>query len=190
MCACRERLVRAASGWSGHVGRCYCYSSANTLSGFAWPYAPPRGESPRRADGVGESGVASIASSSIAALFVCPAGVSPGKNALLHGTTAAFTSTTEPATLLCCASSSHRIGLDMRFLFIGPPLSSSLPPPGQLPFRSWLRVVVMLSCSHEWFSYKRLSLYLQRAHAGRTQANPAYRREDRLRLISTVRSRK
>ena len=39
----------------------------------------------------------------------------------------------------------HRIavGLVMRFLFIGPPVSSSLPPPDWLPFRSWLRVVVV-----------------------------------------------
>ena len=77
---------------------------------------------------------------------------------------------------LRCVVPARRIvaGLDMRFLFIGPPLSSSLPPPGQLPFRSWLRVVVMLSCSHEWFSYKRLSLYLQRAHAGRTPPAALY----------------
>jgi hypothetical protein len=32
----------------------------------------------------------------------------------------------------------------------------------------------MFSCFHEWFSYQRLSLYLQRAHAGRTQMNPGY----------------
>jgi hypothetical protein len=58
----------------------------------------------------------------------CLGGASPGKNALVAtalrsvaavpaarlgcasapGTTAAFTSTTEPATSLCCASSSHR----------------------------------------------------------------------------------
>jgi hypothetical protein len=79
----------------------------------------------------------------------CPVGISPGKNALLHSATAAFTSVTEPSTLLCCASSSHHVGLSMRFLFIGPPLSSSLPPSGKLPFRTWLRVVVMFSCLHE-----------------------------------------
>jgi hypothetical protein len=31
----------------------------------------------------------------------------------------------------------------MRFLFIGPPVSSSLPPPGRLPFQSWLQVIVL-----------------------------------------------
>ena len=49
-----------------------------------------------------------------------------------------------PSTSLCCASSSHRVGLAMRFLFIGPPVSSSLPPPGWLPFRGWLQVIVHL----------------------------------------------
>ena len=44
---------------------------------------------------------------------------------------------------LCCASSPHHVGLSIRFLFIGPPVSSSLPPPGWLPFRSWLQVVVI-----------------------------------------------
>ena len=77
----------------------------------------------------------------------CPVGVSPGKNALLPGTTAAFTSATEPATSLCCATSSHRVGLTMRFLFIGPPVSSSLPSPDRLPCRSWLQVVVLFMLS-------------------------------------------
>jgi len=41
--ACREVPVRAASGYSGHVGRCCWHSSASTLYGFAWPCAlPPR----------------------------------------------------------------------------------------------------------------------------------------------------
>ena len=35
-------------------------------------------------------------------------GISPGKNALLPSATAAFTSATEPAALLCCASSPRR----------------------------------------------------------------------------------
>ena len=96
-----------------------------------------------------------------------PNGASPGKNALLHSTTAAFTSATEPATSLCCASSSHHAGLDMRFLSIGLPISPRLPPSNRLPSRSWLWVVVV-SCFHEWSSYKGLSPYLQRAHAGRT----------------------
>jgi hypothetical protein len=34
-------------------------------------------------------------------------------------------------------------GLTMRFLFIGPPVSSSLPPAGRLLFQRWLRVVVL-----------------------------------------------
>ena len=51
-----------------------------------------------------------------------------------------------PASL-CCASSPGRVGLDMRFLSIGPPVSSSLPSPGRLPSRSWLRVVGF-SCCH------------------------------------------
>src|SRR5829696_2271836 len=51
-------------------------------------------------------------------------------------------------TSLCGASSSHRVGLGMWFLFIGLPVSPSLPPPGRLPFRSWLQVVVSsFSCS-------------------------------------------
>ena len=97
----------------------------------------------------------------------CPVGVSPGKNALLPDTTAAFTSATGPAISWCCARSSHRSRPSMRFLFVGPPVSSSLPPPVRLPSRSWLQVVV-ISCFHERSSYRRLSLHLQRAHAGRT----------------------
>ena len=34
-------------------------------------------------------------------------------------------------------------GLDMRFLFVSPPVSSTLPPAGRLPFQRWLRVVVL-----------------------------------------------
>ena len=56
----------------------------------------------------------------------------------------------------------------MRFLSIGSPVSASLPPPGRLPFRSWLHVVV-LSCFHVRSSYRGLAPHLQRAHAGRTQ---------------------
>ena len=72
---------------------------------------------------------------------------------------------------LCCASSPHRVGLTMRFLSIGPPISPSLPPPGRLPFRSWLQVVVA-SCFHDRSSYRGLSPHLQRAHAGRTPKYP------------------
>ena len=49
---------------------------------------------------------------------------------------------------LCCANSPHRDRPSMRFLFVGPPVSSSLPSPGRLPCRSWLRVVGC-SCCHE-----------------------------------------
>ena len=73
-------------------------------------------------------------------------------------------------TLLCCASSPHHVGLTMRFLSIGPPISPSLPPPGRLPFRSWLQVVVA-SCFHNRSSYRGLSPHLQRPHAGRTQVH-------------------
>jgi hypothetical protein len=34
-------------------------------------------------------------------------------------------------------------GLNRRFLFVGPPVFSSLPPAGQLLFQRWLRVVVL-----------------------------------------------
>src|SRR5512137_596631 len=34
-------------------------------------------------------------------------------------------------------------GLPMRFLSVSPPVSASLPPPGRLPCRSWLHVVVL-----------------------------------------------
>jgi hypothetical protein len=40
--------------------------------------------------------------------------------------TAAFTSATGPMTSLCGANSSHRSRPSMRFLFVGPPASSSL----------------------------------------------------------------
>ena len=73
---------------------------------------------------------------------------------------------------LCGASSPHRVGLTMRFLSIGPPVSPSLPPPGRLPFRSWLQVVVG-SCFHDRSSYRGLTPHLQRAHAGRTQQHAA-----------------
>jgi hypothetical protein len=76
---------------------------------------------------------------------------------------------------LRCVVPARRIagGLPMRFLSISPPISSSLPPSSWLPFQTWLRVVVLLSCLHEWSSYKGLTPHLQRAHAGRTQKHGA-----------------
>lgn len=87
-------------------------------------------------------------------------GISPDKNALLPGTTAAFTSATEPCGLCCvvparpprrpcyavCRSlrSLPRLRAASAFggLSVGPPVSASLPPPGRLPFQSWLRVMI------------------------------------------------
>ena len=71
------------------------------------------------------------------------------------------------STSLCGASSSRRVGLNMRFLSIGPPVSASLPSPVRLPSRSWPRVVG-LSCHHAGSSYRGLAPHLQRAHDGRT----------------------
>jgi len=68
--------------------------------------------------------------------------------ALLPCTTAAFTSTGKPSdfAVLCQLIAPCRPRI--RFLFIGLQVSSSLPPHGRLPFRSWLQVVVffMFSC--------------------------------------------
>ena len=70
------------------------------------------------------------------------AGASPGKSALLPVTTAAFTSAAEPVDFAVLCQLTHRVGLDMRFLFVGPTVSASLPPTDRLPFRCWLRVVI------------------------------------------------
>lgn len=113
----------------------------------------------------------------------CPVGASPGKGALLPGTTAAFTSATGPGASLCCASSPHRGRPSMRFLFVGPPVSASLPPAARLPSRRWLRVVV-LSRFHVRSSYGGLAPRLQRAHAGRTQRNAGYLRPARVFLFT------
>jgi hypothetical protein len=87
-------------------------------------------------------------------------GISPGKSALLSGTTAAFTSVGKPsdfavwcqlvaprrrcraapALRAACGRQSPLRSGSMRFLFIGSPFSRSLPPPGRLPSRSWLRM--------------------------------------------------
>ena len=74
--------------------------------------------------------------------------ISPGKVAVLPRTAAAFTSTTEPVgfAVLCQLVPSYRPS--MWFLFISLQVSSSLPPPGRLPSRSWLQLVIyfMFSC--------------------------------------------
>ena len=94
-------------------------------------------------------------------------GISPGKNALLPCTTAAFTSTTKPMDFAAWCQLIPSCRPSMRFLFISSQVSPSLPPPGRLPFRSWLQVVV-ITCFHAWFSHRGLAPHLQRAHAGRT----------------------
>jgi hypothetical protein len=76
-------------------------------------------------------------------------------------------------TSRCCARSSYRARPSMRFLFVGPPIFSSLPPHGRLPSRSWLRVVVT-SCCHDRSSHKGLAPSKQRAHAGRTHRLAPY----------------
>ena len=95
-------------------------------------------------------------------------GISPGKNALLPCTTAAFTSTTKPKDFAAWCQLILPCRPSMRFLSISSQVSPSLPPPGRLPFRSWLQVVVVASLSDAWFSYRGLEPHLQRAHAGRT----------------------
>ena len=68
--------------------------------------------------------------------------VSPGKNAMLPCTTAAFTSTGKPDdfAVLCQLVVPYRPS--MRFLSIGSQVSPSLPSPGRSPFPSWLQMVV------------------------------------------------
>ena len=71
--------------------------------------------------------------------------ISPGKDAVLLRTAAAFTSTTEPVgfAVLCQLAPSCRPC--MRFLFIGSRFSPSLPPHGRSPFGSWLQLVFYFS---------------------------------------------
>lgn len=40
------------------------------------------------------------------------------------------------------------------FLFLGLQVSSSLPPPGRLPFRSWLQPVISFSCIYALGSFR------------------------------------
>ena len=69
-------------------------------------------------------------------------GISPDKNLMLPGAAAAFTYVSESVgfAVLCQLATPRRPC--MRFLFVSPPVSSSLPPPGRLPSRSWPPVVV------------------------------------------------
>jgi hypothetical protein len=94
----------------------------------------------------------------------CLGGASPGKNALVaiplrfiaapawRPVSASLRLPARPPHLpprlnprLRCVVPVRRIvaGLPMRFLFIGPPVSSSLPPASRLPFQRWLQVVVL-----------------------------------------------
>ena len=74
--------------------------------------------------------------------------ISPGKDAALPRTAAAFTSTTEPMgfAVLCQLAPSCRPC--MRFLFISSRVSPSLPPHGRSPFRGWLQLVFCLYGSY------------------------------------------
>jgi hypothetical protein len=74
--------------------------------------------------------------------------ISPGKDAVLPRTAAAFTCTTEPVdfAVLCQLIPSRRPS--MRFLFIGSRFSPSLPPHGRSPFRGWLQLVFCLYGSY------------------------------------------
>jgi hypothetical protein len=74
--------------------------------------------------------------------------ISPGKDAALPRTAAAFTSTTEPIgfAVLCQLAPSCRPC--MRFLFISSRVSPSLPPHGRSPFRGWLQLVFCLYGSY------------------------------------------
>jgi hypothetical protein len=74
-------------------------------------------------------------------------GISPGKNALLPCATAAFTSTAKPVDFAVWCQLIPPCRPFMRFLFIGSQVSPSLPPPGWLPFQSWLQVVVVAALS-------------------------------------------
>ena len=75
--------------------------------------------------------------------------ISSGNDVMLHRTTAAFTSTGIPDAfdVLCHLDAPCRPSI--RFLFIGSRFYPSLPPPDQLPFPSWLQMVVsfILLCS-------------------------------------------
>jgi hypothetical protein len=73
-----------------------------------------------------------------------PSRISPGKSALLPDATAAFTSTTKPEGFAVLCQLTRRVGLCIRFFFIGSSVSPSLPPPCRLPSRSWLQVMVSL----------------------------------------------
>ena len=77
-----------------------------------------------------------------------PDGISPGKNTLLPCTTASFTVATKPLDFAVLCQLVPSLRPCMKFLFISLQVSSSLPPPGRLPFRSWLQLVISFSCFH------------------------------------------
>jgi hypothetical protein len=68
-------------------------------------------------------------------------GISPGKNALLSCTSAAFTSTGKPVDFVVWCPLIVPCRPSMRFLFIGSRFSPSLPSHGRSPFRSWPQLV-------------------------------------------------
>jgi len=68
--------------------------------------------------------------------------ISPGKNAMLPCTTAAFTSTGKPDDFAVLCQLVVPCRPSMRFLFIGSQVSPSLPFLSRSPFPSWLQMVV------------------------------------------------
>jgi hypothetical protein len=68
--------------------------------------------------------------------------ISPGKNAKLPCTTAAFTSTGKPDDFAVLCQLVVPCRPSMRFLSIGSQVSPSLPSPSRSPFPSWLQMVV------------------------------------------------
>ena len=103
---------------------------------------------------------------------------SPGNDVLLLCIAAAFTSTGKPNdfALLCQLVTPCRPR--MRFLFISTQISSSLPSHGQLPFRSWLQIVVFYVLSYLVFLQGTCTPFTTRpcwAHTSRDTATPISR---------------
>ncbi len=67
--------------------------------------------------------------------------ISPGNGAVFYRTTAAFTSTAEPAGFAVLCQLAPPCRPRMQFLFIGSWFSPSLPSHGRSPSRSWLQLV-------------------------------------------------